>query len=61
MYRFFTKNPKLFQLDDSNPFFVLNSDVICTFPFAEMMAFHKRHGGQGTIAVTKVFDYYILI
>lgn len=36
------------------PFFVLNSDVICDFPFCEMIEFHKRHGREGTIAVTKV-------
>jgi len=37
-----------------NLFFVLNSDVICPFPFSEMLAFHKAHGGEGTILVTKV-------
>lgn len=36
------------------PFFVLNSDVICDFPFAEMIAFHKSHKCEGTIMVTKV-------
>ncbi|TPX73011.1 hypothetical protein SpCBS45565_g00331 [Spizellomyces sp. 'palustris'] len=41
---------------DSEPFFVLNSDVICDFPFHEMAAFHKAHGGEGTILVTKVDD-----
>jgi len=41
-------------LDDGEPFFVLNSDVICTFPFAELLAFHKKHGAEGTILVTKV-------
>ncbi|KAJ3375112.1 mannose-1-phosphate guanyltransferase [Allomyces arbusculus] len=39
---------------DDSPFFVLNSDVICEFPFAELTAFHKKHGGEGTIMVTKV-------
>ncbi|TPX30408.1 hypothetical protein SmJEL517_g06020 [Synchytrium microbalum] len=39
---------------DDDPFFVLNSDVICDFPFAEMLAFHKAHGNEGTILVTKV-------
>jgi len=39
---------------DGEPFFVLNSDVICTFPFAELLAFHKSHGAEGTIMVTKV-------
>ncbi|KAE9555998.1 hypothetical protein FO519_000854 [Halicephalobus sp. NKZ332] len=41
-------------LNDSEPFFILNSDVICSFPFAEMMAFHKKHGREGTMAVTNV-------
>lgn len=36
------------------PFFVLNSDVICDFPFRELEAFHKNHGQEGTIVVTKV-------
>ncbi|KAF7635769.1 NTP_transferase domain-containing protein [Meloidogyne graminicola] len=40
--------------DGDEPFFVLNSDVICCFPFNEMMEFHKKHGQCGTIAVTKV-------
>jgi len=39
---------------DKQPFFVLNSDVICPFPFGEMLEFHKNHGGEGTIMVTKV-------
>jgi mannose-1-phosphate guanylyltransferase len=39
---------------DDEPFYVLNSDVICDFPFAEMAAYHKKHGGEGTILVTKV-------
>ncbi|XP_014673231.1 PREDICTED: mannose-1-phosphate guanyltransferase beta-like [Priapulus caudatus] len=39
---------------DSDPFFVLNSDVICDFPFEEMLEFHRGHGRQGTIVVTKV-------
>jgi len=39
---------------DSEPFFVLNSDIICDFPFKDMVAYHKNHGCEGTIAVTKV-------
>merc|ERR1711997_1108928 len=39
---------------DDAPFFVLNSDVICDFPFKEMVEFHKSHGREGTIVVTKV-------
>eukprot|EP01147_Barroeca_monosierra_P002393 gene2393-5340_t len=41
-------------LKDGEPFFVLNSDVICRFPFKELLAFHKLHGREGTILVTKV-------
>jgi len=39
---------------DSEPFFVLNSDVICEFPFKEMVACHRAHGREGTIVVTRV-------
>ncbi|VDI72079.1 mannose-1-phosphate guanylyltransferase [Mytilus galloprovincialis] len=39
---------------DNEPFFVLNSDVICDFPFKQMVQFHKHHGKEGTIVVTKV-------
>jgi len=35
-------------------FFVLNSDVICDFPFKEMLDFHKKHGKEGTILLTQV-------
>ncbi|KAI8909257.1 nucleotide-diphospho-sugar transferase [Powellomyces hirtus] len=38
------------------PFFVLNSDVICEFPFEEMVNFHKSHGGEGTLMTTPVED-----
>lgn len=33
----------------SEPFFVLNSDVICEFPFKELAKFHKNHGKVCTI------------
>ncbi len=36
---------------DNDPFFVLNSDVICEFPFDEMIKFHKDHNCEGTIVV----------
>eukprot|EP00127_Corallochytrium_limacisporum_P000391 Clim_evm86s11 gene=Clim_evmTU86s11 len=39
---------------DGEPFFVLNSDVSCEFPFKDLVAFHKSHGAEGTIMVTKV-------
>lgn len=38
----------------NSPFFVLNSDIICDFPFKDLYAFHKHHGKEGTIVVTKV-------
>uniref|UniRef100_A0A1B6C4A4 mannose-1-phosphate guanylyltransferase n=2 Tax=Clastoptera arizonana TaxID=38151 RepID=A0A1B6C4A4_9HEMI len=46
---------KSFLLSFSNePFIVLNSDIICDFPFKDLVAFHKNHGKEGTIVVTKV-------
>jgi len=39
---------------DNEPFFVLNSDIICEFPFKQLAQFHKTHGKQGTLVVTKV-------
>ncbi|KAG6531632.1 probable mannose-1-phosphate guanylyltransferase 3 [Zingiber officinale] len=36
------------------PFFVLNSDVISEYPFANLIQFHKSHGGEATVMVTKV-------
>lgn len=44
---------KILGKDDS-PFFVLNSDIICDFPFQQLAEFHKSHGNEGTIVVTKV-------
>ncbi|KAJ8926792.1 hypothetical protein NQ314_020638 [Rhamnusium bicolor] len=38
----------------SKPFFVLNSDIICDFPFKELSSFHASHGKEGTIVVTRV-------
>ncbi|XP_037942138.1 mannose-1-phosphate guanyltransferase beta [Teleopsis dalmanni] len=38
----------------NDPFFVLNSDVICDFPFKQLENFHRHHGKEGTIVVTKV-------
>ncbi len=39
---------------DDSPFFVLNSDIICDYPFKQLAKFHKNHGGEGTIVATKV-------
>eukprot|EP00252_Welwitschia_mirabilis_P002324 TRINITY_DN12254_c0_g1_i1.p1 TRINITY_DN12254_c0_g1~~TRINITY_DN12254_c0_g1_i1.p1 ORF type:complete len:362 (-),score=66.06 TRINITY_DN12254_c0_g1_i1:279-1364(-) len=42
-------------LDGSgDPFFVLNSDVISEYPLKEMIEFHRKHGGEASIMVTKV-------
>ncbi|KAH8861800.1 Mannose-1-phosphate guanyltransferase beta [Schistosoma japonicum] len=41
-------------LMEDNPFFVLNSDIMCDFPFKAIMEFHKNHGKEGTILVTQV-------
>lgn len=43
-------------LNESEDFFVLNSDVICEFPLHELHQFHKKHGAEGTIMVTQVED-----
>ncbi|XP_054752311.1 mannose-1-phosphate guanyltransferase beta-like [Lytechinus pictus] len=40
--------------EDNEPFFVLNSDISCEFPFRQLIDFHKGHGKEGTIVVTKV-------
>ncbi|XP_049283157.1 mannose-1-phosphate guanyltransferase beta [Anopheles funestus] len=40
--------------ESTEPFFVLNSDIICDFPFKELEQFHRRHGREGTIVVTRV-------
>ncbi|GAA94439.1 uncharacterized protein L969DRAFT_97355 [Mixia osmundae IAM 14324] len=39
---------------DDSPFFVLNSDVTCSYPFEQLRDFHMAHGDEGTIMVTKV-------
>lgn len=41
-------------LKTTRPFFVLNSDIICNFPFKDLAKFHENHGKEGTIVVTKV-------
>lgn len=41
---------------DDEPFFVLNSDVICEFPFQELLDFHNSHGAEGTLMTTAVED-----
>lgn len=45
-------------LDDKsgNPFFVLNSDVICDYPLKDMLEFHTARGAEATLLVTKIDD-----
>ena len=43
-------------LQDAEDIFVFNADVTCEFPLEEMLAFHKKHGKEGTIATTQVKD-----
>lgn len=45
---------------DNEPFFVLNSDVICDFPFKDLLQFHRNHGKEGTIVVNAVFYFFSL-
>lgn len=40
--------------NDEVPFFVLNSDIICDYPFQKMIDVHKQHKAEGTIVVTRV-------
>lgn len=42
--------------DGNETFFVLNSDVICEFPFKELLEFHLSHHGEGTLMTTDVED-----
>ena len=46
--------------ETGEPFFVFNSDVICTFPLKEMLEVHRsrpaEHRAEGTILVTRVSD-----
>uniref|UniRef100_A0A3Q3CFF0 mannose-1-phosphate guanylyltransferase n=1 Tax=Haplochromis burtoni TaxID=8153 RepID=A0A3Q3CFF0_HAPBU len=44
--------------DDSEPFFVLNSDVICDFPFKDLLQFHHNHGKEGTIVVRETVQVF---
>ncbi|ORY31240.1 nucleotide-diphospho-sugar transferase [Naematelia encephala] len=41
---------------DDSPFFVLNADVTCTYPFEAFRDFHLAHGCEGSIMVTKVAE-----
>ena len=43
-------------LKDAEEIFIFNADITCEFPLEEMLAFHLKHGKEGTIATTKVKD-----
>ena len=43
-------------LESSEEIFIFNADITCRFPLKEMLKFHREHGKEGTIAVTKVKD-----
>lgn len=47
--------------EDNEPFYVLNSDVMCSFPFTEMEKFHKAHGKEGTIMVCVAISINITV
>ncbi|EFJ11836.1 hypothetical protein SELMODRAFT_182999 [Selaginella moellendorffii] len=40
--------------EDPTDIIVLNCDVCCSFPLTDMLAFHRKCGGMGTILVKKV-------
>lgn len=44
----------LIMEDDPANIFLLNCDVCCSFPLADMLEAHCRYGGMGTILVIKV-------
>ncbi|XP_015250901.1 PREDICTED: mannose-1-phosphate guanyltransferase beta [Cyprinodon variegatus] len=46
---------------DNEPFFVLNSDVICDFPFKDLLQFHRGHGKEGTIVVRNHQKYVLYV
>lgn len=43
-------------LNDGEPFFVLNSDVSCEYPFEQMIAFQKKTNAGGVLLATPVED-----
>ncbi|KER29921.1 hypothetical protein T265_03513 [Opisthorchis viverrini] len=45
---------KQWLIEGDSPFFVLNSDVVCEFPFETLIKFHQSHGKEGSIMVTQV-------
>lgn len=44
------------MLNDGEPFFVLNSDVACDYPFLKMIEFQKSTNASGVLLATPVDD-----
>lgn len=44
------------MLNDGEPFFVLNSDVSCDYPFQQMVDYQKKTGAAGVLLATPVED-----
>ena len=44
------------HLNDGEPFFVLNSDVSCDYPFEQMIEFQKKTDAGGVLLATPVED-----
>jgi len=38
---------------NDSPFFVVNSDVLCSYPLRDLLHTHVRHGREGTVLVTR--------
>jgi mannose-1-phosphate guanylyltransferase len=43
-------------LDEREPFFVLNGDILTDLDLGAMLSFHRQQGAMGTIALTPVED-----
>eukprot|EP01083_Nonionella_stella_P157858 512953_1 len=49
-------NEDLLNINDPDPFFMLNADVIADYQFDKLLQFHCKHKAEGTIYVTPVKD-----
>jgi len=47
---------ELLDMNDPDPFFMLNADVTSRYPFKDLLKYHQNHGKEGTILVTQVED-----
>lgn len=41
------------------PFFVLNSDVICDFPFKELAKYHRSHGKVSKVSSLNISNSFV--